>query len=50
MVAAATKGPALTPPSRELDDAAVKLAGAAKTLAPLVKAADDYYDQRTSRR
>jgi hypothetical protein len=45
MVAAATKGPALTPPLRELDDAAVKLAGAAKTLAPLVKAADDYYDQ-----
>jgi hypothetical protein len=46
MVAAATKGPALTPPLRELDDAAVKLAGAAKTLAPLVKAADDYYDQQ----
>jgi len=45
MVAAATKGPALTPPLRELDEAVSKLAGAAKTLAPLVKAADEYYEQ-----
>jgi hypothetical protein len=45
MIAAATKGPPLHPPLPKLDDAAVKLAGAAKTLAPLVKAASEYYEQ-----
>jgi hypothetical protein len=45
MAAAATKGPPLSPPLPKLDDAAVKLAGAAKTLAPLVKAASEYYEQ-----
>ena len=45
MTAAATKGPTLAPPLAKLDEAAVKLAGAAKTLAPLVKAASDYYEQ-----
>ena len=45
MAAAATKGPTLQPQLRKVDDAVVKLAGAAKTLAPLVKAADEYYDQ-----
>jgi hypothetical protein len=45
MTAAAAKGPTLAPPLAKLDEAAVKLAGAAKTLAPLVKAASDYYEQ-----
>ena len=45
MVAAATKGPTLRPALPQLDEAAVKLAGAARTIAPLVKAAEDYYEQ-----
>ena len=45
MATAATKGPALLPALPDVDAAVLKMAGAAKTLAPLVKQAEDYYEQ-----
>lgn len=45
MVEAATRGPTLKPALPAIDDAVAKLAGATKTLVPLIKAASDYYEQ-----
>jgi hypothetical protein len=45
MVEAATRGPTLKPSLPAIDDAVAKLAGATKTLVPLIKAAADYYEQ-----